>query len=154
MSEAMVFVSSSPFRVEHPSTLALYCSDGRFAGAVEEFARHLGHDRLDVLAIPGGPTLLHPSWAVRFFESDTVCSALDFLVEAHRIADVLLLAHEGCGYYRARYPGDSDEDRVRRQHVDLTAAARVVRARHTQANVSAYFMRVEGGHVAFHRVLV
>ena len=42
----------------YPSTLAIYCSDGRFTHAIEHHCEDLGHERIDTMTLPGGPALL------------------------------------------------------------------------------------------------
>ena len=109
MANPGVFTTTSGFDAEHPSTLALYCSDGRYTHPVEELLDHLGHARLDTLTLPGGPGLLSLT-AAGFVELDATKRSASFLITGHRIRDVFLIAHAGCGYYRARQVRPVDED--------------------------------------------
>src|SRR5688500_13469552 len=94
------FVPKAPFEAEHPPTLALYCSDGRFTNAVEELTEgHLQNPRLDTLTMPGGPSLLVPGSATPA-EVEVVRRAADFLIRGHHIGHVILIAHYGCGFYK------------------------------------------------------
>ena len=53
-----MFQGRTAFHEEHPTALAVYCSDGRFTESVEELLRALGHERLDTLT--RGPRQLVP----------------------------------------------------------------------------------------------
>jgi hypothetical protein len=47
------------FQTERPHTLAIYCSDGRYAEACDWFIEHvLGEPRFDQFAVPGGAAWL------------------------------------------------------------------------------------------------
>ncbi len=130
-------VSRVAFEPEHPTALAMYCSDGRFTRAVEELLHALGHDRLDVLTMPGGPALLDLTSA-RIGASEVVREAASFLIRGHRIERVVLLSHQGCGYYRERFALESEESMRRRQTRDLVNAARWLRLQHAGLAVSLY----------------
>jgi len=135
-----VFVAQTPFAVEHPQALAVYCSDGRFTEGVEELLASVGDGRIDTLTIPGGAALLH-LWSAGHTEAQTVRQAASFLIEAHRITRVVLVAHEGCGYYRRRYPSLGQMTLMERQTEDLRRAADWLKGRHRSLEVSAYFAR-------------
>jgi hypothetical protein len=137
-----------PFDASHPNALAFYCSDGRFTAAVEELLRSLGHARLDTVTLPGGPALLNVLRA-GFADLDTASRALGFLVRGHAIRHVVLLAHEGCGYYRARMATSPPAHVEATQREDLDVARRSLVASHPQVAVRAYFARTLGGKVRF-----
>ncbi|MFO0603355.1 MAG: carbonic anhydrase [Polyangiales bacterium] len=145
------FRARSSFEATHPDALAMYCSDGRFTESVEELLRELGFPRLDTLTLPGGPGLVEltsaPSAAI-----ETARQALTFLIKGHRISRVVLIAHEGCGYYKSRFAYDSPDYSLRRQLADLRAAERWVQREHQGVTASSYFARVEDGHVVFEPV--
>lgn len=130
-------VSKSAFVPEHPDALARYCSDGRFTRAVEELLAQLGHDRLDVLRLPGGPALLDLT-STRVAMAEVVREAASFLITSHAIRIVVLMSHDGCGYYRARFPLESPESMRRRQTTDLVAAARWLANTHPGLAVSMF----------------
>lgn len=140
--------SKLPYLPEHPEALAVYCSDGRFTGAVGELCAELGFDRLDTLTIPGGPGLFEmassPLTAV-----DTVRKAASFLIEAHHIKHVTLLSHQGCGYYRSQFFHENDDERFARQLSDLRSSASWLRASHRGVEVVAYHARPFEGRVRF-----
>lgn len=112
---------TSHYLHEHPDTLALYCSDGRFTRAVEELCTALGADRIDTVTIPGGPGLLDLG-KLAPTDRATVSRALCFLVPGHKIKHVVLVAHVGCGYYRSRYPRKSAIEIEAAQKNDLITA--------------------------------
>jgi hypothetical protein len=140
-----------PFDATHPHALAMYCSDGRFTEAVEGLLRHLGHPRLDTLTIPGGPALLDLT-SSGLGAVDVMREAASFLIRGHAIKHVVLLGHEGCGYYKARYTYESAESMRRRQLSDLRQAAHWVRGEHEGLTVGCYFAVPEGDHVRFEEV--
>lgn len=144
------FVADVPFSEAHPNALAVYCSDGRFTEAVEELLRSLGDRRIDTLTIPGGAALLH-LWSATQSEADTVRRAASFLIEAHRIVRVVLVAHEGCGYYRRRYGAatGSAAQIEERQVLDLRRAAEWLAGRHAGIEVVTYFVRPQDGRTVF-----
>jgi len=140
-----------PFDAKHPHALAMYCSDGRFTEAVEGLLRDLGHARLDTLTIPGGPALLDLT-SSGLGAVDVMRDAATFLIRGHGIKQVVLLGHEGCGYYKARYKYESTEAMRRRQLSDLRQAAHWVRGAHEGLAVATYFATPEGNHVRFDEV--
>jgi carbonic anhydrase len=143
-----VSANSIPFDASHPKALAMYCSDGRFTRAVEALLRGIGHQRLDTMTLPGGPALLCTS-AANLSEVDTFSRAAHFLIEAHEIAEVVLVAHQGCGYYRNRYSRLPAPQIERLQLEHLGAATKVLQRRHPELVVRRYYARVDGGAVSF-----
>lgn len=143
-----MFVSQGLYETGHPKALAIYCSDGRFTNAVEELLHHLGHARLDTLTMPGGPALLNP-WTASILDADQVNRASQFLIKAHSIDHVVLLSHEGCGYYRQKLPGRPTADIRQSQVDDLRVAARAVRAARSSMRVELYHAIPHGGRVRF-----
>jgi hypothetical protein len=142
------FLAQGSYDPTHPSALALYCSDGRFTEAVEELLRSLGHPRLDTLTVPGGPGLFNV-WVAGMTDSTSIAAAARFLIDAHKIRRVILVAHEGCGYYRQQLAG-RDPDVVRRQQFDdLHLAARTIEGGWSGLRVDTYYARVEEGRVRF-----
>ena len=134
--------AKTPFDAKHPEALAMYCSDGRFTEAIEELLHGLGHARLDTLTIPGGPALLDLT-SSNLGAVDVMREAATFLIRGHRIKRVVLLGHEGCGYYRARFPYESPDAMRRRQLDDIRQAARWVSANHEELTVTSYFATPE-----------
>ncbi len=83
---------------------------------------------------------------------DMVRRAARFLVVGHGIKHIALLAHEGCGYYKAQLAHESGEALRGRQLTDLRNAAAWLRACHPGVDVSSYFARPSAGHVVFDSV--
>jgi carbonic anhydrase len=136
------------FDERHPRALAIYCSDGRFTDAVELLLRSIGHERLDTMTLPGGPALLCPAGA-NLAEVDTVTRAAQFLIEGHAIAEVVLVAHQGCGYYRHRHTHLAPPRIETLQLEHLAAAATALLRRHPRLAIRRYFARVDSGEISF-----
>jgi carbonic anhydrase len=141
-------VNLFPFDASHPKALAIYCSDGRFTQAVEALLRELGHQRLDTMTLPGGPALLCTSGA-NLSEVDTVSRAARFLIDGHGISEVVLVSHQGCGYYRRRYSRIPVPEIERLQLEHLAVASKVLQRRHPELAVRRYFARAADGAVSF-----
>jgi hypothetical protein len=140
---------SYPFNPAHPSALAVYCSDGRFTEAVEQLLRSLGHGRLDVLCLPGGPGLL-THWSATVSDADMVRRSASFLIRSHAITSVVLLAHRGCGYYRQRLATVSPSEIHARQVQDLRAAAAFLETAHPSIKLLLYYADVVAEQIVFH----
>jgi carbonic anhydrase len=151
---AAALVSKRKFDPSHPDALAVYCSDGRFTHAVEELLGSIGHERLDTMTLPGGPALFELTTA-DFAGLEAVRTAASFLVRGHAIKHVVLLAHEGCGYYRGRNPGAEPQALLEKQVDDLRSAARWFHGAMPHLDIRLYYARITRGekaHVAFHLV--
>jgi hypothetical protein len=140
--------SKAAFTKDHPDALAVYCSDGRFTDAVEELLHSLGHARLDVMCLPGGPALLDLGSA-SFSALEAMRTSASFLVRGHKTKHVVLIAHDGCGYYRERYRFESPEEIALQQKADLRTAASWLTGSHPDLSIACYFATPEGGKVAF-----
>jgi hypothetical protein len=79
------FQAQAEFDPHHPAALALWCSDGRFTGAVEELLRSLGQPRLDTMTLPGGPALLETT-SSSITGVDIAREAASFLIKAHSMS--------------------------------------------------------------------
>jgi carbonic anhydrase len=142
------FVAKAAYDPSHPDALALYCSDGRFTDSVEELLHSLGHARLDTLTMAGGPGLFN-LWIAGIGDSTSIASGAKFLIEAHRIKRVILIAHEGCGYYKKHLPGRAPRDVRHQQEDDLRLAARTLETARSGLRVDAFYACIAEGHVAF-----
>jgi hypothetical protein len=142
------FLASEAFDSSYPRALAIYCSDGRFTNAVEELLHWRGHARLDTLTVPGGPALFN-TWLAGMSQSSAVVESSGFLIESHGIREVILIAHEGCGYYRKRYDGVGADQVRAHQEDDLRRAARVLKEAHPSIEVVLYRASVGDGRVRF-----
>ncbi len=133
---------SAKLHPEHADTLVIHCSDHRIQAVVQEFVNSsLGpNGSYDILAIPGGPQCLtlveylpKLSWALGKW--------LRFLIDAHELKRIVLIAHHDCGWYR-QLPfhlfGVSDPRT--RQEDDLRRARRALASDFPQVRVDLYYM--------------
>jgi len=142
------FTAPHPFDAGHPHALAVYCSDGRFTHAVEQLLAHLGHDRLDTVTTPGGPAVLN-HMSASYADADVNTRAASFLIRAHSITEAVLLAHQGCGYYRTKRPSDSPEQIHARQLDDLRHAAQALKRATPALTVHLFYASVVNHAVRF-----
>ena len=142
------------FENAHPPTLAIYCSDGRFTRLVEELGANLGHARMDTLTIPGGPGVLAGGNRIGgFAEAHSFRKAAHFLIRSHATKDVILVAHEGCGYYKDRFPDRAPAWILERQKSELAEAARWLSSGDTPpVRIHRYLARISGHSVTFEPV--
>jgi hypothetical protein len=141
------FVSSIAFDAERVGAAAVYCADGRYGDQMDEFLHlGLGFPRYDRVAVPGGAACLADHvQAMR--ERSALERQLRFLVEAHDLTRVVLIAHEDCGFYKTvRWRAPSLESQ---QAADLARAAEKVREYARGLTVDAYIARRVGGRVRF-----
>src|SRR5437762_4356401 len=90
-----VFTSTQRWHSDRIGALALYCSDGRWGEAFDEFChKHLQIPRYDRWAVPGGP-----AWLTAQDENQHLSQAareqLDFLVRVHELEQIVLITHYG-----------------------------------------------------------
>lgn len=147
------YESTVPYEHARIHAAAIYCSDGRVGEQFDDFLQHgLGLPRYDRVALPGGPATLagHPQVTV---EEKGVMGELQFLVEAHGLQRVILIAHEGCAFYSARL---SLQNRRRElvQKADLVRATAVVQSVTGIDKIDAYFARLVGNRLRFEPVEV
>src|SRR5712691_9003417 len=82
-----VFASMEPWHHERIGALALYCSDGRWGEAFDEFChKHLQIPRYDRWAVPGGPAWLAHDDSGAFYQAAR--EQLDFLVRFHELEQI------------------------------------------------------------------
>src|SRR5690242_16581668 len=99
-SSAEPFVSSHAYDAARMPAAAVYCSDGRYGEQMDEFLHvALGLPRYDRVAVPGGGACL-ASHLVTMREEHALERQLRFLITAHEIERVVLIAHQDCGYYK------------------------------------------------------
>lgn len=121
-------------------TLVVCCSDHKFQAGIQEFlSQGLRIENYDLLAIPGGPQCLTLveylpkfSWAGWRWTR--------FLVEAHELKRLILIAHQDCGWYSELplHLHDSSEPR-KRQEQDLRRVAMAVAKEFEHLNVESYY---------------
>jgi carbonic anhydrase-like protein len=146
-----VYESAIPYGAARINAAAVYCSDGRIGDQVDDFLHQgLGLPRYDRVACPGGPVALAGS-LLAFWESRGVEDQLRFLIRAHEVRQVLLVAHAGCAYYRLRL-GIAPARAEREQKADLAIAAAVVQRLEPAVEVAGFFAHLDANQVWFERV--
>jgi hypothetical protein len=140
-------LSEAPFEASYPPVLAIYCSDGRYAEACDWFIEHhLGVSRFDQFAVPGGAAWLCLDYD-RVWEHELARRYLQFLIRAHDIRRVIMIAHENCGFYRER---GVSPDKVREvQIADLRTAQRVLMGWFPHLRVESFLAQPVGDRVGF-----
>ena len=144
------YVSDIPFEAERIGAAAVYCSDGRYGDQIDEFLHAgLGFPRYDRVAVPGGAAALADHMIV-MRERAALERQVKFLVEAHELRRVVLIAHQDCAFYRlVRIRTASLEQQ---QVDDLARAADRIRAYAQGLAVDAYFALKMAGRVWFEPV--
>jgi len=147
-----VYTSDTPFDAERIGAAAVYCSDGRYGDQMDEFLHDaMGLPRYDRVAAPGGPACL-AGHSVAIRDQGAMEKQLRFLITAHDLNRVVLIAHQDCGFYKhLKLWGKTVEEQ---QRADMSKVAEIVRAYREGLAVEAYFARRVEGHVRFERVEV
>jgi hypothetical protein len=144
-----VFASTERWHEERIRALALYCSDGRWGEAFDEFCQnHLLIPRYDRWAVPGGPAWLVPrDEQLSFFTAAR--EQVDFLVKVHELEQIVLITHFGCAYYHQRCQ-KSPEESLPIQVEDVRTAANTLRGWYPSMRVDAYLAMRRGNCLSFH----
>ncbi len=132
------------------STLVVYCSDHRFIPACDEFVeKMLGIADYDLIAVPGGPQFLAAlDYLPKFAWAGSRWTK--FLLEGHGLNRVVLIAHEGCGWYRQIHGSHAEMES--RQREDLRHAGDQLHRLLPGLRVEAYFAVLHDGQASFERV--
>jgi hypothetical protein len=147
---APCFTSTEPWQPERIGALVLYCSDGRWGEACDEFCRRrLLIPRYDRWAVPGGPSCLLPGNAGEGF-CRGAWEHLGLLVRAHQLRRLVLIAHYGCAAYAALF-GQGPDDCLPAQAEDLRTAAAALREWFRGIDVETYLAMRRGVRLSFHR---
>lgn len=138
-----------PVIAEAASTLVVYCSDFRLQRAFRWFLEEsLNIKAYDLLAVPGGPQML--AAPVNLPKFGWVGERWTrFLVEAHGLTRVILVAHDDCGWYRHVYGPHADQ--AAQQARDLEYARDRLTASLPGAAVETYRALLRGRNVTFER---
>jgi hypothetical protein len=143
------YVSSVPFDADRVGAAAVYCSDGRFGEQMDEFLHSsLQLPRYDRVAMPGGAACLAGHMMV-YHEKSAMEEQLAFLIRAHALTRIVLIAHENCGFYKGLWIGQKTIEEQQRE--DLRKAASEIQSRNPGVTVEYYFARRVDGKVAFER---
>jgi hypothetical protein len=153
MSARQPYVSSIPLGAQGFTTGAIFCSDGRFADQVDDFLHNgLGLPGYDRLAVAGGPACFAGHF-LAYREEEGAVSHLKFLSRLHGLTRLILISHEGCGFYRD-FLRVREFDLIQKQCEDLVRAARRVREAAVRLEIEAHFARIVDGTVQFERIAV
>lgn len=145
------FTSSRPWNPDRIRALALYCSDGRWGEAFDEFCqKHLQIPRYDRWAVPGGPAWLVPADEDAGYYQ-TARTQLDFLVQVHQLQEIVLITHFGCAYY-ANHLQLSANDCIPPQIEDLQRAAKTLREWYPEMRIESFLAMRSGSCLSFHEV--
>jgi hypothetical protein len=148
---APCFTSTELWDPERIGALVLYCSDGRWGEAFDEFCHYrLLIPRYDRWAVPGGPVCLLPRDSGGNY-CQVVWDQLRFLVRAHELQRIVLIAHYGCAYYAERL-GKDPGDCLLVQAEDLHTAAAALRRGFAGIGVDTYLAVRHGVILSFHEV--
>lgn len=142
------YTAHSPWLPTRPETLVVCCSDGRWHAAIGEYVDHFVSEHADLYAVPGGPAAFDP-WNSSFEEARVLESALAMFAEYHDLHSAWLIQHEGCAYYRAKHPAQSDEWLIQRQKEDLRRARELLTQRYPYLSVRLVYAGLEEGRVVF-----
>jgi hypothetical protein len=158
------FKTGEPWNEQRIRALAMYCSDGRWGDAFDDFChRSLLIPRYDRFAVPGGPAWLtvshdakHVAQATARDEKamDSVLSRaaweqLGLLVRVHELQRIVLVGHYGCAFYMERLKRDADGC-LNTQLQDLRHARDAVRTRFPRLTVETYLAMRQGTKLSFH----
>jgi hypothetical protein len=146
-----IFTSLEVWNPERIGALALYCSDGRWGEAFDEFChKRLDIPRYDRLAVAGGPAWLAP-YAGGTESRNVLHEQLAFLVKAHGLERVVLIGHHGCAVYLERFHLSPD-DCLPRQIEDLRLAADTLRGWFPAVRVETYLAMRRASQLSFHEL--
>jgi hypothetical protein len=144
-----VFTSSDRWHPERIGALALYCSDGRWGEAFDEFChKYLLIPRYDRLALAGGPACLVSRPALEP-SSGMVRQQLDFLVHVHELEQIVLITHYGCAYYGHHLQRSPDEC-LPVQIQETRGVCAMLSGWYPEVSVQAYLAMREGNCLSFH----
>lgn len=144
----IVYESIEPFNPDRIGAAAVYCSDGRIGAHCDDFLKTaLGLPRYDRLVLPGGAGCLAGYFAT-YREADALVGQLEFLIEAHALQRIVLIAHEDCAFYTKRL-NMASKHLEQKQREDLRKAASRIRGLPHPPVVEAYFAQIAAGRVYF-----
>jgi carbonic anhydrase len=135
------YTLSSKVNQAHTEVLVIHCSDHRFQAGHYEFlnlALNLG-ENYDLLVLPGGAQALSLleylpkfAWAGwKWFR---------FLVDAHGLKRIILIAHQDCGWYKSLpHFLHSTADPRAKQEGDLRRIREVLLREHRELSVELYY---------------
>jgi hypothetical protein len=147
--QSAVFASKVPFDENRIRAAALYCSDGRWGEQFDDFLHNaLQLPRYDRLAVPGGAACLAGHFLAHR-EEEGLIEQLRFLVKAHGLERVVLVAHQDCAFYSEKLHVSPLQIEMR-QREDVQAAIQRIRWLAPGLLVNAFLARKDqGGTIQF-----
>ena len=144
-----VFASTERWHPERIGALALYCSDGRWGEAFDEFChKHLQIPRYDRWAVPGGPAWLAAPESSGDLHR-TAREQLDFLVRVHELQQIVVITHFGCAHYGHRLQKPPKEC-LPAQAEDVRRAKATLLRWYPDIRVDTYLAMRTGNLLSFH----
>jgi carbonic anhydrase-like protein len=148
---APVFTSKEFWDPDRIGALVMYCSDGRWGEAFDDFChRRLHIPRYDRWAVPGGPAWLVGGEDERDYQQASR-EQLDLLVRVHKLNRLVLVTHYGCAFYGERLQRGPDGC-LSTQLREVRAAATVLRSWYSDLVVESYLAMRRGILLSFHAV--
>ena len=149
----MCYQSKVSYNEDRIHAAAMYCSHGRIGAHFDDFIQNgLTLPRYDRLCLPGGPACLAGHQQAHL-EEQGVLDELKFLYEVHGLDRIVLIAHQGCAFYKNRL--DLTEPRLELvQKADLVRAAAYVHRVTGLDQIEGYFARLVDGQMQFEKVVV
>ena len=145
----VAFTSRLPFDERRVQAAAIYCSDGRFGEQMDEFLHAGLHlPRYDRVAAPGGAACL-AGHAMTYYEQTAMESEVEFLVREHGLRRIVLIAHDGCAFYKSLGHGPASIEE--QQAIDLRKAVERITLWQPGLEIEAYFARKVDGNIVFER---
>jgi hypothetical protein len=145
-----IFTSSQVWNPERIGAAAIYCSDGRWGEAFDEFCHQRLHiPRYDRLAFPGGPACFAPHNKTGKLFCEAALEQLTLLVKVHQLERIVLVAHYGCAFYTELLQREPDAC-LPVQMEDLRAVAATLRQWFAGVQVETYLAMRRESHLSFH----
>jgi hypothetical protein len=145
-----VYTCHETWNPERIGALALYCSDGRWGEAFDEFCHKRLHiPRYDRWAVPGGPAWLVPRETGEDLYQATR-TQLDFLIRVHELERIVLITHYGCAFYGELLHQPADRC-LATQLDDLRTVSNTLQRWFPKMQVEAYLAMQRGRCLSFHQ---
>jgi len=147
-----LFTASDPWNPERIHAMAIYCSDGRFGEAFDEFCHHsLKIPRYDRFAVPGGPAWINPTVSSAQDLYRSARAQLDFLVRVHDLERIVLITHSPCAFY-TEHLQKAPHECLDAQFSDTHTAAQRLRLWFPKIQVEGYLAHRDNKKISFHPI--
>ncbi len=137
------YVSRCAWLDEVDHVLVVFCSEPRYRESTAEYLDARGLARYDLAVMPGGPAMILQSSFT--FTSDR--PRIQLLLQEHRVARVIGIAHLNCAYYRHRYENLPPDELRMRQENDLRSFRDEIGGLAPGVAVELYYAEPQDGHV-------